>query len=408
MSYRDKPPQATSCHIVHLGISGFPNGLGAMQRLILIFKGLVASGAQVLVINRKARYLKSKYPDLSDRGTFEGIPYQYLTDSPYKSSNFLKRNFHKIVGFRREFKLLRRRKKEGQLDVAILYILGEIQYLLYYFVLSRILGFPIILNYVELNSSFSNRSLRNRINDYLFERLSPRMADGFLPISDYLFNHIRYWNSHARQLKIPVIADFDQYQIHESPKGKPHLLYCGAASYQELIQFVLHAFEKAEISDTPLHFILGGTQQELETAKNLLNRSSKSALCILFENLPHEQVPSRLISATGLLIPLRPTVQDMARFPHKVGEYLASGTPIVTTGYGEIENYLTDQETAYIATSYDANSFARKIEALVLNPLQAHKIGLSGRKKAEEAFDYRQHGQALLNFIKEITDNSPE
>ncbi|MBK8505590.1 MAG: glycosyltransferase [Saprospiraceae bacterium] len=408
MSYRDSVSHTTSCHVVHLGISGFPNGLGAMQRLILIFKGLVFSGAHVLVINRKPRYLKSQYPDLTKSGTFEGIPFQYLTDSPYKSSNFLMRNFQKIVGFIREFTLLRKRKKEGRLDVAILYILGEIQYLLYYFILSRILGFPIILNYVELNSSFSNRNLRNRINDYLFERLSPKMADGFLPISDYLLNHVQRWNADARQLKIPVIADFDHYQIPETSKGKAHLLYCGAASYHELIEFVLNAFEKAEISDTPIHFILGGTHQEINIAKTLLNRSTKSSLCILFENLPHEQVPQRLISAAGLLIPLRPTVQDIARFPHKVGEYLASGTPIVTTGYGEIANYLTDHETAYVAASYHVDSFARKIEELILNPEQARKIGLSGRSKAEAEFDYKQHGQALLNFIKKIIDKSPE
>ena len=121
--------------------------------------------------------------------------------------------------------------------------------------------------------------------------------------------------------------------------------------------------------------------------------------------MPHHEVPHHLAAAAGLLIPIRPTIQDAARFPHKLGEYLASGTPLVTTAHGEIPNYLEDGKHAYIAKSYDPAMYARKIEALLADPDLAKQIGCAGRQLAKEAFDYVSHGYKIKTFIEEIIDS---
>ena len=106
--------------------------------------------------------------------------------------------------------------------------------------------------------------------------------------------------------------------------------------------------------------------------------------------------------ALALLIPLRDTIQDRARFPHKIGEYLASGVPIVTTRYGEIEHYFTDGENAIVSKSYDLQEYADKMKYVLDYPAEARKIGEKGRELGKQIFDYRKQGTSLLNFIQSL------
>lgn len=111
-------------------------------------------------------------------------------------------------------------------------------------------------------------------------------------------------------------------------------------------------------------------------------------------------------NACGLLIPLRPTVQDRARFPHKIGEYVASGNPVVTTNYGEITKYFKDGESALIARNYDIAEFSRKMEFIISNPEKAQEIGWKGKQVGLDNFDYKQYGHRIKEFIDSITTQS--
>ena len=389
-------------HVVHLGISGFPYGFGAMQRLILLHKGLVHAGVHTLVINRKGRYEKGKYPDIPLKGNYEGVEYVYLTDSPYKPDSFLKRNLQKLKGFYREFRLLRKMKRQGKLDAAVLYILGEIGYLLYYRMLSRIIGFPLILNYVEYRTAFNHRKWTTRLNDRWFDTYASRWVDGVLPISEYLIEHLKQAAPNTPYLKVPVVTDFDKFNPDEQEDMHPHMVYCGAASYRELVDFVLEAFEQMQTPGVHLHFILGGSKDALKAVEERIQASPKKDSIQLFGNVPHAQVPGHLINGHGLLIPMRPTIQDAARFPHKAGEYVASGSPLITTAFGEIQYYLEDGVSAFIADEYEVDAYTVAMDHLFANLEVAKVVGNNGREAGFRAFDYRVHGEALRDFIAQI------
>ena len=65
-------------------------------------------------------------------------------------------------------------------------------------------------------------------------------------------------------------------------------------------------------------------------------------------------------AAAALLIPLHDDLRSRARFPSKLGEYLAAGRPVVTSRVGEIERFLEDGVTAYIAMPDDEVAFSRR------------------------------------------------
>ena len=104
-------------------------------------------------------------------------------------------------------------------------------------------------------------------------------------------------------------------------------------------------------------------------------------------------------NAVALLIPLRPTLQDKARFPHKIGEYLASGNPVISTNYGEVKYYFKDMENMLIADSYDINLFADKMQFVINNPIEGQRIGMNGKNMVLRIFDYRIQAPIINNFL---------
>jgi glycosyltransferase involved in cell wall biosynthesis len=103
------------------------------------------------------------------------------------------------------------------------------------------------------------------------------------------------------------------------------------------------------------------------------------------------------------LIPLRPIVQDIARFPHKIGEYLASGNPVISTNYGEVKYYFKDNENMLIADTYDINLFAEKMQYALDNIEAVKTVGNNGKYMALKNFNYKEYANKLDGFMDELT-----
>jgi glycosyltransferase involved in cell wall biosynthesis len=264
-------------------------------------------------------------------------------------------------------------------------------------------GIPVILNFDELNSAIASRSsLKDRINDFFFDRWVAKLTDGMCPISDYLIQCVKNKGRTQPIMKLPILCDFSRFELTETDHTTVNFLYCGAASYRELISFVIEAFDQLKLSDgnVNLQFILGGKRYEIERVEQIIAGSRNANRIKLDVNVPHAEIPARYSKASALLIPLRPTVQDAARFPHKLGEYLASAKPVITTAYGEINNYdFTDEVSTLVAETYDPNQFSKKMQYVVDFPDKARQIGLRAREMAMAHFDHRKIGREVKDFI---------
>jgi len=110
--------------------------------------------------------------------------------------------------------------------------------------------------------------------------------------------------------------------------------------------------------------------------------------------------------AVALLIPLFDDLRSRARFPTKIGEYLASSRPVVTTAVGEVERFLTDRETACISPPGDPEAFGDSLIALLDDTRLATSIGAAGRRLAVERFDYSKQGPPLRTFLELLLSGS--
>ena len=397
-------------NIVYLGETGFPYGLAAIQKMTLVSKSLVKAGARVTIVNRKGKFDPSKPRDLEPEGIHEGIHYVYTSGTIYRPKGFLKRNLQKISGLFKEYGYLKEMKRRGELDIAIVSS-HRFNLVFLYLLYSRLLGFTTVLNYVEWTKTMEHRrGFWKKLGDNLYDKYLVKRFDAALPISELLLEHYEELAPGKPKLKLPIICEFDLFNLPKREDADPYFLYCGSLSYREVIDFILKAYEDLpDSTEMKLKLLVsGGSKKEYEAFDKELAGLSKSSLIERYSNIPYSELVDLYLNAKGLLIPMRPTLQDAARFPHKIGEYLAAGNPIITTNFGEIVHYFKNEETALIAKEYDVEQFTERMQFVVDHPEKAEQIGRNGKHMGLREFDYLQYGPRLLNFFRKLLPASKQ
>ena len=110
-------------------------------------------------------------------------------------------------------------------------------------------------------------------------------------------------------------------------------------------------------------------------------------------------MPVILCNAKILVVSKPDTEQNSGNFPIKIGEYLATGVPVVVTCVGEIPLFIKDGESGFLAEPGNAVSFAKKMEEALANPDRSKTIGQNGKKIAEKMFDYKIQSAIMADYI---------
>jgi len=393
-----------SLHVVYLGESGFPIGLAAIQKMTLIGKSLIHAGAKVTVLNRKGKFEKDEKVDVPLEGEHEGIKFFYTSGTIHRPIGFWKRNWQKIKGKIAEYQRLKYYKKQGDDLIGIISTESFFQTLTYY-LYAKILKFPIVFNYVEMQSSMEHRTgLYLETNDYLMDNFMIKRMDAALPISEILKDNFNKIAPNKPIFKIPVLCDFSLFDVPKDEGKAPYFLYCGSLAYKEVVDFILEAYAKiSQTTDIKLALLVsGGKSAEYEQLQKDIAQKVNPEKVHVYKNIPYSQLIDLYVNAKALLIPLRPTLQDAARFPHKIGEYLATGNPIVTTNYGEVAHYFQDKENALIADNYEVDEYVEKLHFVINEHEKANEIGKNGKTYGLNEFDYLSYGQKLKHFLENL------
>ena len=388
-------------YAVWVGDHGFPVGLATIQRAKLICLGLKERGLNVSVISRYGIHDKSKAIDKID-GDWKGIRYKFASGISYRPKKIHERTLYKIWGFIMEYIYISRLASENRLDVLLLHtnLVGNI---VYYKFLCYIYGIPLLLSYVERYTAIrGTKSFLRRLNDILYERIGLRLASGILPISSYLSDLCSNLAPETPSLRVPVITDPCRFRRINRDRISKYFMFVGGAGYSEIVEFCISAFECVTDDSAYLYLVVSGSDHKLKLIQNRIHESPKSSRIKLYSDLQEGELSTLYMNAYALLIPLRPTTQDRARFPHKIGEYSATGNPIISSSFGEVAKFLDDGVNAMLINTYSIDALARKMMFLLDHPKLAEEIGKNGQRIAKEVFDYRKQGRRIASFIQNI------
>lgn len=390
--------------ILFLGLDGFPFGSAFTQRQVQLGKAFLETGFKVTVINKSSQHSKriSKRENILAHGFYQNIEYFYCSLLPYRSSNFIIRNIFKLIGgFIQPFIILYYRIFRNAK-----YIFNNSIYLKnikYCYFLSKLFRMKLIFDYVEFMASVRNRhkkylvDIESRAENDLF-----KYTDKLIVISNFLEKYVKETAPNIPMIRIPPVIDFSFIDsIPLKITSDRYFLLCASGGYQDIIKFTIEAFAGSygPEKNYKLKLVINGNPKELEAIHLYIEEIKFQNYIEILSELPYSDLISFYKSARALLIPISNNLQDLARFPFKICEYIASKRPIITSDLGAVKEFFEDNVNAFIAKTDNVNDFSKKLNLVMEYPDLANEIGSNGYELGKNVFNYETYSKDLGAFI---------
>lgn len=230
-----------------------------------------------------------------------------------------------------------------------------------------------------------------------------KKIDGLFVISKSLKDY--YTSIGVDEDKVHVInmfVDTSRFDgLSKTVKNK-YIAYCGAVSYdKDGANILIEAFAKfyKNHPDYRLKIIGKGIKPNVIPDLQALADSKGVKHAVEFMGpIPPQDMPQILCNASILALARPDNLQAQNGFPTKLGEYLATGNPVVVTRVGEIPLFIKDKENGVLSDP-NAEDFSKQLSWVADNHQLAHEIGRRGKELAFNAFSYNTQSEAALSTI---------
>lgn len=244
-----------------------------------------------------------------------------------------------------------------------------------------------------------------KIKEFLYIKFAKRGC-GIFVISKGIKDYLRSKGVNARTIHvINMVVDSSRFDnIEKSPVVDDYIAYCGTVSnYKDGVNYLLKAFSIVSKKYPNLKlYILGKTVLESDKKVNeqIIIEGNIESKVNMLGIIDSKDMPQYLVNAKLLVLARPDNIQAKYGFPTKLGEYLFSGNPVVVTKVGEIDSFLEDKESCVFAKPNDVEDIANKILWVLENPLESTEIGLYGKIKAQEYFNYKTEAVKIVSAVK--------
>ena len=376
-----------------------PGGSAASHFVGRMARGLAHAGASAHVLCLDYTESAAAPRNTEARGPLgDGATFEYAVASPVKPAGaaLLAGRVRARLGLRA---LVAARATPGSTVVVHYGRFSSV--LLHLLAICRAEGIPLVHCLVEWRLAFAHQTLRQRIDDAVFHR-SLRRLDGSIVVSTYLETALRSQMGVTHPiLRVPVFSDREIVAVPSpSPPARPYALLCADFdSYPHDACFAVDAV--ARVPELELLLVGKAEARREEILARARSQGCEARVTLRSTYVPDDELRTLYAGAAALLAPLGDDDRSRARFPSKVADYLLAGAPVVSNRVGEVDAWLRDGETAFLAPPGDVEAFAEAIRRAVTDPSRA-RVAAQGRALASEVFDFRVQGERLRAFLEGI------
>lgn len=252
------------------------------------------------------------------------------------------------------------------------------------------------------------RGLLAQMYAALYVNTTYKLFDGLIvmtkPLLSYLSDKV---NKKCQMFEMPMTVDTDRFDIDrtETEYGD-YIAYCGdMAGNKDGVINLIEAFDKASpiINNVNLLLIGGSSNKsDLEKVIDLVSSKNNNRI-ILFGKATRDQIPVLLKNASALALARPSSLQSTGGFPTKLGEYLATGNPVVVTSVGDIPQYLNDTNS-YLVPPDDIEKFTEAIISVFRDMDHARIVGEKGKELANTVFSTKFQSRRLYNYLESLCE----
>jgi len=257
------------------------------------------------------------------------------------------------------------------------------------------LGIPSIL---ETHAYVGNKTAPFKL---AMKATQHRAFRGLVTISNHLKAYYIQMGASAGKIQVlPTGVDTSLFQrptdIGESPFASPapNVTYMGHLYDFKGIPAILDA--AAHLPNVYFHLIGGDPEDQQRHRKTIQQRNLSNV--VMHGLMPQRELPPFLWHSQVLLLPPsanNPTAKWTS--PVKLGEYLASGTPIVATAIPALRDLLTDDEVIFVEPD-NGESLACGVQFVLDHADEAKSRTEAGLRKAQQ-LSYTNRAKQIISLI---------
>jgi glycosyltransferase involved in cell wall biosynthesis len=379
----------------------FPHGLASTNRIISYARGFLFHHEKVEVICIRKTEKRGDFVNKNAIGSYRNIPFKYLASSTKKSDSFVMRQFDGLI---MNFKLF----------FFSLVHLNANTFSIYYSPLTS----PAII--LRITSCLKNSRLFKEENEhpsirimnrpmlvrFFFSKVHYNLFDGLLLMTVHLINYFKETKHYKNPiLHVPMTVDIERFQL-TNVIPKKNIVYCGELDHKkDGIDILIKAFAIVTVHYPEYTLLLIGkanSDEDLASYNQLASELKIKEKIDFYGKASYDEIPILLSEASILVLPRPDSIQAQHGFPTKLGEYLATGNPVIASSVGEIPDYLTDGISAYLVEPGNIDSLVEKIMKLLNNTTASSRIGKNGKEIAIQYFNNIKQTRDILNFYNKL------
>jgi len=381
--------------LICIGRFPYPEGMASTKRVQHFLDAFQSAGQDVSVLLLGT----PPWPGQEKKGNFKEIPYQVL---PIGNSNWKRLlSIPMIVLLVREL-LVKRKSMDAHNTVYIYDGINFENFALAW--LARKLGYKVVVDIVEDYTSEPGTIGWGRKLNLKFQNWSEchlhQLVDGVVVISTYLETKLRK----QTQNKVPIALISIATKIVEGlPERKSDeqmvkFIYSGSFGEKDGVDVLLNAFDKVSARFSNCQLLLSGKGRNAAKYKD----DNTNEKVVFVGYLDDKSFYQFLAEGDAMCMTRIESQFANAGFPFKLGEYLATGKPVIASEVGDVGHYLSDKENALLVQPGDSATLQKAMEFVLTRPSEAAEIGMRGREACKRHFSAEKNGKMLLNFINSL------
>lgn len=276
-----------------------------------------------------------------------------------------------------------------------------------WFILSaKMLGYKIVFDIVEdyavvdhQISKFTAIKIRSLL---YFEKKLHFLADGLIVISKHLYDKFSVYVRHKKAIKlIPISAKAEVFNHKKKFNTPVRIVYSGSFGWKDGVDDLVEAFQSLQKQENNITLFLTGLGAEENICRIKRKISGNEGIKYL-GYLEDDEFYKFLREADILCMTRINSHFANAGFPFKLGEYLATGNPVIASASSDVSYYLEDMKDAVLIKPGDIGEIEGSIKFLLKEQDVAIQIGQSGREKCCLYFDPLKNGKLLMDLLESI------
>jgi len=391
----------TDYFLVIIGDLNYPSGGAPSSRIHAYSKGLVELKKRVLAISTNP----PSGIDANKILSHEGVDYIYPFKG-FKRNNFVLRRLKDVYKPFYGLRILIKLRKKSK-TFSILEFSSSFYQEIMYWIFAKIAGVSIIREANEIPyHKITNRYLL-KYKLFLYNHLRIHLYDGIIVISSVLEE---YYKKNCRKktkiIKIPILVDLKRFDLKKRTDNNTfYITYVGSMDEKkDGVISLINAFYLIvdKVKNHKLMLIGSVSEKNKNLIDNLIREKQVENMIILKGFVERDEIPALLINSNILVLARPFSRQNNAGFPTKLGEYLATGNPVVATQIGDISCYLTHKKSILLSPPGNINEFANNLLFLIKNTQLAKIIGENGKNVAINSFNYRGYIRSLIDLVSRL------